>query len=369
MRFLPVSDESIREAAALLSGGGLVAFPTETVYGLGGDAFNAAALARIFEAKNRPRFDPLIIHIAALETLERLADISILSSAAREKLAALSEQLWPGPLTLVLPKQDKVPDLATSGLPTVAIRFPDHPAARQLIALSTGAVAAPSANPFGCLSPSRAEHVRDQLGDKVDIILDGGPARVGVESTVLDLCGPVPAILRQGGTTREDIEKIIGPVQSGSTVVAVPSSPGQLKSHYAPSCPLFVYSREEMIELGGVTCGDSGKGEGLLFFDGSAREAWLEASVGTGRYGVNQSEASGAGASRYGANQPEASGARPLIRTLSESGNTLEAAANLFAMLHELDGAGLGAIRAQLAPDTGLGPAINDRLCRGSARE
>jgi L-threonylcarbamoyladenylate synthase len=177
---LKTTDESIRRAAGVLAGGGLVAFPTETVYGLGANVFNAAALARIFEVKNRPRFDPLIVHIADTEMLEKTAALSPLDSAARKRLAVLAEKLWPGPLTLILPKRETIPDLATAGLSTVAVRLPGHETARRLIALSGGPVAAPSANPFGYLSPTRAEHVLDLLGGKIDMILDGGPSNVGV---------------------------------------------------------------------------------------------------------------------------------------------------------------------------------------------
>ena len=166
MPLVKVSDESLSLAAEIVRGGGLAAFPTETVYGLGGDAFNAGALARIFEAKNRPRFDPLIVHIANIESLEKIADLSLLDSRSRKNLDALAGRLWPGPLTLVLPKRKNVPDLATGGLPTVAVRVPANETARRLIALSTGAVAAPSANPFGYLSPTRAEHVLETLGKK-----------------------------------------------------------------------------------------------------------------------------------------------------------------------------------------------------------
>lgn len=340
MEFLPVSDESLAKAAAVLRAGGIAAFPTETVYGLGGDAFNPRALARIFEVKGRPRFDPLIVHIAALESLEKVADISPLGGAAVKKLKALAENLWPGPLTLVLPKQKAVPDLASSGLPTVAVRFPDHGAAQKLIALSTGAVAAPSANPFGYLSPTRAEHVRDQLGEKVDVILDGGPARVGVESTVLDLSGPAPEILRPGGAPKEAIEALIGPVLSRAAASVEPPenarglvSPGQLKSHYAPRTPLSVHSPEELIALPGEAA------SALLFFDGPSRDAVLAA-----RPGIS------------------------LIRTLSETGNPLEAASRLFEILHELDRSGVTRIFAQYAPESGLGAAINDRLRRAAAK-
>jgi L-threonylcarbamoyladenylate synthase len=337
MEFLPVSDNALRRAAAVLREGGLVAFPTETVYGLGGDAFNPAALAKIFEAKNRPRFDPLIVHIADAAALEKIADLSLLSFDARKKLSLLSAKLWPGPLTLVLPKLKTVPGLVTGGLPAAAVRFPDHGAARRLIELSTGAVAAPSANPFGYLSPTTAEHVRSLLGEKVDIILDGGPARVGVESTVLDIRGDFPRILRPGGTSREVLEALIGPVEIGDDPrrnEGGPVSPGRLKSHYAPRTPFSAHSREEMIALPAET------GAAFLFFDGASRGAWL---------------AEGAGAKSAA------------IRTLSETGNILEAAARLFETLHELDRAGVSQIRAQFAPEEGLGAAINDRLRRASA--
>jgi L-threonylcarbamoyladenylate synthase len=370
MEFLAVSEETLRRAAAVLAGGGLVAFPTETVYGLGADAFNPAALAKVFAAKGRPRFDPLIVHIASRRTLEKIADLSLLDGPAREKISVLAETLWPGPLTMILPKQKAVPDLATSGLATVAVRFPAHPAALRLIELSGGAIAAPSANPFGYLSPTRASHVRNQLGDKVDIILDGGPASVGVESTVIDMCRQRPRILRPGGVPAEKIEALIGTIDSssdhaaggdairGDTVTggdvyanggsqeavsderenaAACASPGMLKSHYAPRTPLAVFSREEILSLP-----DSVEGNGVaafLFFDGAARDAW--------QVGKNPIHAT--------------------VKTLSESGNTLEAAAHLFEYLHELDASGIARINAQCAPEQGLGAAINDRLRRGSA--
>jgi L-threonylcarbamoyladenylate synthase len=347
VRFLSIKEEvNIRAAAGLIRAGGLAAFPTETVYGLGGDAFNTAALARIFEVKRRPRFDPLIIHIAAAEDLELAADLSALSPRSRQRLDKL-RGLWPGPLTLILPKRREVPDLATSGLATAAIRLPDHPAAQMLIRLSTGAIAAPSANLFGRLSPTSAEHVRDQLGDRVDIILDGGPARVGVESTVLDLAGERPRLLRPGGTPREQIEALIGPVEtagpvragdSGSVAAEGLESPGRLAGHYAPRTPLSAYPRAAMTAL------DCRPGEGFLFFDGAAREAWTLRNGGKTRI------------------------AGTAVMTLSETGDMIEAAAALFAMLHRLDALGLSCIRAQEAPGGSLGPAINDRLYRASVR-
>jgi len=339
MPILKVSEESIRQAAAVLVQGGLAAFPTETVYGLGGNAFNPLALAHIFEVKGRPRFDPLIVHIAVGETLEKIADLSLLDTHARKNLAALTKQFWPGPLTLILPKQKAVPDLATSGLPTVAVRFPAHDAARRLIEVSTGAVAAPSANPFGYLSPTRAEHVFEMLGEKVDIILDGGSCQFGLESTVLDISGGQPRILRPGAVTKESIEAIIGPVVSGNVAAIenesaiAAASPGLLKSHYAPRIPLLVKDSDALQH---ETEFDNAA---FLFFDGASRDQWL-------------------------AEQPEPKAAA--VAVLSKTGNMPEAAAQLFETLHELDRLNVNRIYAQLAPEHGLGAAINDRLRRAS---
>lgn len=340
MKIFSTYTGKIRAAAEALRAGLLVAFPTETVYGLGADCFNPAALARVFEVKGRPRFDPLIVHIAERDALDRVADTSLLDEQGRRRLALLIRWFWPGPLTLVLPKQAAVPDLATSGLPTVAVRLPVHPVARNLIRLSTGAVAAPSANPFGYLSPTRAEHVRDQLGDTVDYILDGGPCTIGVESTVLDLCAGEPRILRPGGVPREELEALIGPVSVPGTFGAgasacSPRAPGQLKSHYAPRTALSVHTRDEMIAL------PYEAGEARLFFDATSRDIWL------GTWGQRTE-------------------GRTLV--LSERGSLAEAAARLFELLHLLDGLGASHIRAELVPNQDLGPAINDRLIRASEK-
>jgi L-threonylcarbamoyladenylate synthase len=351
VRLLPLNDETLHTAAEALKAGLLVAFPTETVYGLGGDGFNRRTLARIFQAKARPRFDPLILHIADRPSLDRVADLSALTPRARRNLDTLISRLWPGPLTLILPKQPDVPDLATSGLPTAAVRFPDHPGAQRLIALSTGVLAAPSANPFGRLSPTRAEHVRDGLGDQVDLILDGGPTRVGLESTVLDLCaGDLPRILRPGGIPREQIEALIGPIMAPGTAEvpgtnpeapgtdpaaapAAPRSPGQLPGHYAPRTPLRLHSPAEMAAL------PNDPAAGYLFFAAPSRDAWTR----TRRL------------------PPD-----PRFRALSETGDPAEAAANLFDLLHILDTLGLARILAEAAPTAGLGAAINDRLTRAA---
>jgi L-threonylcarbamoyladenylate synthase len=348
-----VDDASLEYAADILRRGGLVAFPTETVYGLGGDARNVPALARIFEVKGRPRFDPLIIHIAALDALEAAADLSLLPPTARDRVYALAGKLWPGPLTMILPRKKAIPDLATSGLATAAIRLPDHPAARRLILLSGGPVAAPSANPFGFLSPTRARHVEEQLGDRVDLILDGGPCRVGLESTVLDMTREPPRILRQGGVPGELIEGIIGTIAAGSGAAAsgdtAPRSPGQLGAHYAPRTPLTLHDREEMIRL------PFRPEEAYLFFDGRGRDAWRAAL----RRETGRRESPGTPASILPA-------AGENVLTLSGAGDPLEAAANLFEFLHILDRPDVTLIHAERAPEMGLGQAINDRLGRAA---
>jgi L-threonylcarbamoyladenylate synthase len=385
MIMLSTNDDDIQRAAEALRAGLLVAFPTETVYGLGADVFNPAALARVFEAKGRPRFDPLIVHIAALDAVSRIARLERLDAESRRRFELLASRLWPGPLTLILPKQPEVPDLATSGLPTVAVRFPAHRAAQKLIALSTGAVAAPSANRFGRLSPTRAEHVAAQLGDNIDFIIDGGPAVVGVESTVLDLAPadfpasaglpedtfaaspngaapetgatrqtggpPIPRILRPGGVSREAIEALIGPVLAGPPSAdgsggteAAPVSPGRLKSHYAPHTPLTLHTSGTIAALPYSAL------EGYLFFSGRTRAAW-ERRAGLLPAGMAEADTSTVN-----------------VQTLSETGNGAEAAARLFSTLYELDALGLARIHAEAAPDTGLGPAINDRLERAQFR-
>jgi L-threonylcarbamoyladenylate synthase len=351
MPLLKISNETIRQAAAHIVRGGLAAFPTETVYGLGADAFNPEALALIFEIKNRPRFDPLIIHIAALNTLEKVADLSTLERDARKKLDALTEKFWPGPLTLILPKQQIVPDLATSGLPTVAVRVPALAVARQLIALSSGAVAAPSANPFGFLSPTNAEHVLSMLGDKVEIILDGGPTQVGLESTVLDICSGQARILRPGGVPKEAIEAVIGPLADSPSIddttvndadihgdaIYGASSPGMMKSHYAPRAPLEVYNFETLRQI------PADNNSAFLFFDNASYKIWQK--------------------------QQKLPLDKSLIKILSDAGNITEAAAHFFQSLHDLDKLEISRICAQLAPEEGLGVAINDRLQRAKSKD
>ena len=401
MRMLSTSETDLRTAASALVAGKLVALPTETVYGLGANAYDPEALARVFEAKRRPTFDPLIVHIADLATLGKIADFSLLAPAAAGFAHALAAALWPGPLTLILPKKAIIPDLATSGLPTVAVRFPAHPVALRLIELSTGAVAAPSANPFGYISPTDARHVADTLGDRIDFIVDGGPCEVGVESTVLDLTSLVPTILRPGGMPRERIEEVIGPVTvltskpdsanvsgtasgpgaangQGTQEGQASASPGLLASHYAPRAPLelFPYGRlpRERVAEPGIA---------LLFFDAHSRDGFFgdieslsgNTGVESGNIGIGLGNASvevpvDSEASATVVRPQESPQERLLVRVLSEDGNPVEAAARLFKILHELDGLRVSGILAERVPAGGLGDAINDRLfkARSAAR-
>ncbi|MCL2472987.1 MAG: L-threonylcarbamoyladenylate synthase [Treponema sp.] len=355
MEILSTSDGDLEKAAAALAAGLLVAFPTETVYGLGADAFNPSSLAKIFEAKHRPRFDPLIIHIAELNTLSQIVDYTALNETAKKRLSVLSQRLWPGPLTLILPKLSVVPDLATAGLGTAAVRFPSHPVARKLVRLSGCPVAAPSANLFGCLSPTRAEHVKTQLGESVDFIIDGGRTTVGVESTVLDLSGDKPRVLRPGGTPREAIEALIGPVEiydanipEAADGTSKPLSPGQLKSHYAPGTPLFLYRNGELASL------PDKSDEGRLYFSAPAKTPAIPSAKMSGK--------------TFGITDGDRTRVLSVTRVLSATGDMTEAAANLFDMLHELDSLGLRIIRAEEAPSGGLGEAINDRLRRAGSK-
>lgn len=320
------STSVIHHAAAILRAGGLVAFPTETVYGLGANALDEAAVARVFEVKGRPRFDPLIVHVAERRWIPQL--VTEFPPQAQQ----LADRFWPGPLTLVLPKTDRVPDLVTAGAQTVAVRIPDHPLALALLQAVDLPIAAPSANPFGRISPTTAEHVRDQLGERIDLILDGGPCRVGVESTVLQLSGGVARLLRPGGVTLEEIESVIGPVllPAGQPAGGTLASPGLLPQHYAPRTPLVLAASVAEIE---AVQHAAGRRIGLLClrpFKGAARFQAVE--------------------------------------VLSETGDLREAAAHFFAALRRLDAAGLDLIVARTFPEQGLGRALNDRLRRAAQK-
>jgi L-threonylcarbamoyladenylate synthase len=310
----------LTQACALLRANELVAFPTETVYGLGANALETEAVLKIFETKGRPEFDPLIVHTRDAKSAFALArDVPKLAHQ-------LAERFWPGPLTLVLPKKDLIPDLVTSGMPTVALRVPAHPLAHALLEAFDGPLAAPSANRFGRISPTTAEHVRSEFGDAVKLVLDGGPCKTGVESTIVSLVGPVPALLRPGGTPVEALKELIPNLSFPGSDPLHPMAPGQLPSHYAPRTPLVLAEASAHAAFKGRKLG--------LLMVGPARP-----SSGFER-----------------------------VEVLSSKGDLREAAAGLFAAMRRLDESGLDLIIAELARDVGLGLAINDRLRRASRR-
>lgn len=308
----PPAPRTLDEAGRLLAEGALVAFPTETVYGLGADATCDRAVAAVFEAKGRPRFNPLIIHVAEAAAAEALVVVD-------ERARRLVARFWPGPLTLVLPRRPDSPVslLASAGLDSLAVRLPDHPVARALITAAGRPLAAPSANRSGAVSPTTAAHVAESLGRRVAMILDGGPCRVGVESTVLDLCGDRPRLLRPGGVAAEDLAELLGEAPALPAAPAgAPRSPGMLDSHYAPTAAVRLNA-----------CSPR-PGEVLLAFGPAPADAALN---------------------------------------LSPAGDLCEAAANLFAMLRALDRPGVTGIAVAPIPTHGLGLAINDRLRRAAA--
>lgn len=317
---LPATEENIRLAASVIREGGLVAFPTETVYGLGADALNPRAVAKIYEAKGRPRFDPLIVHVASREEVLRLVE------EVPEEARILMERFWPGPLTLVLPRRDTVPPITTAGLPTVAVRMPAHPVALKLIRYSGVPIAAPSANPFGYVSPTTARQVAETLGDRVDVILDAGRTRIGVESTIVMLTEGEAYLLRPGGLPVEEIERAIGkevrPYSGGEVL-----SPGTLKRHYSPRTRLVILkSWEDYYRLRG-------------------RYRRVLLLLPSPAYGVEGE-----------------------VRFLSESGDLGEVAANLFSILYEADRSGYDVIAVMPVPEEGLGRAIMNRLRKAAAR-
>jgi L-threonylcarbamoyladenylate synthase len=313
MPVLPATEEAIGQAAQALARGDLVAFPTETVYGLGANALDGAAVARVFAAKERPRFNPLIVHVPDLATAARYG---VFDATARK----LAQAFWPGPLSLVMPKREDCPiaDLATAGLDTIALRAPNHPVAQALLAAANLPIAAPSANRSGRVSPTRASHVASELGEAPAMILDGGPCSLGLESTVVSVAGPEPILLRLGAVPREAIEAVLGAKLPQAKADAAIASPGQLERHYASTTPLR------------LEAADVREGEALLAF---------------------------------GPHAPQ--GAQHSIN-LSPTGDLAEAAAGLFAALRELDACGASAIAVVPIPNHGLGEAINDRLQRAA---
>ncbi len=319
-RVLEAGPTAAAAAARCLAEGGLAAFPTETVYGLGADAQSGQAVARLYEAKGRPSFNPLICHVGDAAAALKLGRLD----AAAERLAAA---FWPGPLTLVVPRQADCPvaELATAGLPTIALRVPDHPLARAILAEFGRGVVAPSANRSGHVSPTTAQHVLADLGGRIDLIIDGGPTPLGLESTVV-ACLDTPMLLRPGGLPRAAIEQVLGEKlaepEGAAADAQAPIAPGQLASHYAPRALLRLDAQH--VEAG----------EALLAF-GPARPRRAEQAV--------------------------------MVLNLSERGDLIEAAANLFAHLRALDAAGARMIAVMAVPPQGLGEAINDRLRRAQA--
>jgi L-threonylcarbamoyladenylate synthase len=319
-RILPAGEVATVAAAQVLAAGGLIGFPTETVYGLGADATNPQAVARLYRAKGRPAFNPLIAHVGDLAAARKIARFDALAGR-------LAEAFWPGPLTLVLPRAEGCPvaDLATAGLDTVAIRIPAHPVARAILRAFGGPVVAPSANLSGHVSPTTAAHVQTDLAGRIDLIVDGGPVEVGVESTIVG-CFEAPMLLRPGGLPREAIERVLGRALAGMPLeaagdAAAPLAPGMLASHYAPRTPVRLEAKRVEPD------------EALLAF-GPGAVAGHEAAVAA--------------------------------MNLSERGDLAEAAANLFGYLRSLDGKGARGIAVMPVPDYGLGEAINDRLRRAA---
>jgi len=313
----------IQQASTYLKQGRLVAIPTETVYGLAGNALDVKAVSSIFETKNRPTFDPLILHVASLE------QVSPLVSEFPEKLKRLAEAFWPGPLTVLLPRKASVPDLVTSGLDRVAVRVPNHPLTLALLAQLDFPLAAPSANPFGYISPTQAAHVAAQLGPQIPYILDGGACAVGLESTIVGMEGEQVVIYRLGGLELSKIESLVGPVTVQAHSTSNPSAPGQLASHYAPRKPFLMGDLNELVPK------------------------WIQ-------------EGKAFGVLSFSTHFPALPSDKQFV--LSPSQDLQEAAQRLFMGMRLLDESDADLILAEFVPEIGLGRAINDRLKRAAAQ-
>jgi len=305
-------------AAAVLAQESVVAIPTETVYGLAGNAYSERAVKQIFSLKNRPLYNPLIVHVPSADALNEVA-VEI-----PEFARVLARSFWPGPLTLLLKKRSNIPDLVTAGKPTVAVRVPDHPLTLALLEQIDFPLAAPSANPFGSISPTTAQHVDDYFGERLEVILDGGPCLRGIESTIIGFDGDRPVLYRHGSLSLEAIEEIVGPVMDLRLLSDRPEAPGMLARHYAPRTKTLLVE-----DIQQAITGQAGKKIGLLLFDRKWNGDKVEKQI-----------------------------------VLSESGSLEEAARNLYASMHALDEAGLDLIITQRLPDVGIGKAINDRLGR-----
>ena len=310
---------SVTEAVNVLLKGQIVGLPTETVYGLGADATNEAAIAEVFKAKNRPSFDPLIVHVPTLDAVKEIAE---LSEAAEQLFLAFS----PGPLTVVLPKKNTIPDLVTSGHNTVAVRIPAHPVMLEVLQSSGLYIAAPSANPFGFASPTTAQHVLDQLGSIISGVVDGGPCSVGIESTIVDMSSDAPKVLRLGGMALEQLERVLGGITTELSS-SNPSAPGMLTSHYNPGTPLELFDDRDAL-LTALKSNSNPNGIGILY--------WGETIAHGSSF------------------------------NLSELKSDSEAACNLFKGLRVLGRAPVTNIYVHLLPEYGLGRAVNDRLQRAA---
>lgn len=310
----------ITQAKQLLDTNHVIGIPTETVYGLAGNAFDVKAVAKIFEVKKRPSFDPLIVHTYSIEALKEFV------TEIPEQALLLARAFWPGPLTLLLPKKNNIPDLVTSGLERVAVRIPNHPLTLDLLKSLDYPLAAPSANPFGYISPTTAQHVADQLGNDIEYILDGGSCEVGVESTIVGWENGIATVMRVGGLSVEAIEHIIGPVNVQTISSSNPAAPGMLKSHYAPKIPMILGSIDVLISE------YAAKKIAVLSFQKAYPSVYKN-------------------------------------YILSTAGDTTEAAQYLFCAMRELDTSDVDIIITELVPNTGLGRAINDRLKRACATE
>jgi L-threonylcarbamoyladenylate synthase len=338
---LSATEEHIARAAAVIRAGGLVAFPTETVYGLGADALNEDAVRKIFLAKERPADDPLIVHIAHAQQLTQLA------RQIPQRAWDLAEKFWPGPLTLVLPKTDRVPPVTTGGLDTVAVRAPAHPVAQKLLERSGVPIAAPSANRFGRPSPTTAQHVWEDLDGRIDLIVDGGPTPIGVESTVLDLTQEPPMVLRPGGVTLEELREVLSEVRLLNSSEAAKRSPGTRYRHYAPR------ARVLLVEQGAAEAALkrlSGKRVGVLVH----RDLTPRPPSRSGKGELPSPRRGGAGGEVIVIQMP---------RSLRDY------ARRLFAVLRELDAQGVDVIIVEKLEERGLGRAIMDRLRRASSEK
>ncbi|MFD2726555.1 L-threonylcarbamoyladenylate synthase [Hyunsoonleella rubra] len=325
---MSIISKDISKAVALLSKEEVVAIPTETVYGLAGNIYSEKAINAIFETKKRPFFNPLIVHIPSAENLESIV------SHVPEKAKQLADTFWPGPLTLVLPKQECIPDLITAGKDTVAVRVPNHPTTLQLLSQLPFPLAAPSANPFSSISPTTAQHVESYFQDKIKMVLDGGPCKNGIESTIIGFENDMPIIYRLGSIALEDIEAVVGniPIKNKSETPkrnkakSHPEAPGMLDKHYAPATMTILSDNisEDLKKY-------NGKRIGVLAFQNSIENSRILHQI-----------------------------------LLSKTGNMAEATSKLYDALHQLDSLNLDIIIAEIFPDYGLGKSINDRLKRAA---